>query len=836
MIEVDGNSFYSINRRMLSFPSAFDRGGSRLKVDGINPENRALIQKYNMFFQDQNGNNQSFDNIKSKIPTIDLSGHEDNSTLYSLVFNEDNIAGVNYNFYTKSKRINEITGNIAATTNDGWHINNNTHYYENPYHFPVEVLRSMNTYRSKHKYKTKVPLDDFIAVDDGENGKKEVSQRTKSRVKTWLNIDTTSSMFNPNYSVQVLGFSPNVPLLSDIQRDENIYKTAEKGNSANDLSDCSIRKLVALSNTGQLGSAIYRFADFMYCKDLGKVSNNYLITLRKFNLPVGDHISFMSNRSHRPKNKKERGYEGSPEVGHLVTWFGTDDNKIEDILKYSYQYTWKELQSKRQDLDSQEDDQSRGVIGMISNSFSPAYNSMSNSGLAGTHSLWSSTLFPGSLLSKMTFGIVDGSQVAAGTNLNALRQYDQNKVYAPQQTIRDMHIPDGQLKFNHEFTLNFSYRLREYENINQKSAFLDLLNNILKVTYFDGRFWGGSKNIIGPKPNPAGYRRANAMINKAFNKVGGFISSLADGSLDFQDILGSISSLASSLYDKAKATAQNLFQNISGNDWKTNVSNFLGWSADRLMAINAKTGISDGIKGALKNALGRPAFYAFDSLLSGDDTGLWHVTIGNPRNPIVSMGNLIMTNASVQHAGPLGIDDFPTELKVTVSLKHARSRDARAIGRMYTSGLKSLSFSQQNNSYTETRDELNQFNDPDETKNYGIDTWEQEPVVARVYNSASQSSNGQDSSGSSEATAKPDGTENMYSKQGESFDTYETNMYAYRDEIKTNLKGYDVDTDVDLPEFFGNGNSFAANYKRMMFHNGSDNVTAIMTMADQDLS
>ena len=90
--------------------------------------------------------------------------------------------------------------------------------------------------------------------------------------------------------------------------------------------------------------------------------------------------------------------------------------------------------------------------------------------------------------------------------------------------------------------------------------------------------------------------------------------------------------------------------------------------------------------GHLKNELGRPALYAMDSLLTGDNVGLWHVTIGNPKNPIAAMGNLILENASVQHYGPLGIDDFPTELKVTVTLKHARSRDSIEIGRMYTKG------------------------------------------------------------------------------------------------------------------------------------------------------
>ena len=54
------------------------------------------------------------------------------------------------------------------------------------------------------------------------------------------------------------------------------------------------------------------------------------------------------------------------------------------------------------------------------------------------------------------------------------------------------------------------------------------------------------------------------------------------------------------------------------------------------------------------------------------------------------MGNLILTNAQVSHSGPLGVDDFPTELKLSVTLKHARPRDVTEISRMYTKGASAI--------------------------------------------------------------------------------------------------------------------------------------------------
>jgi hypothetical protein len=109
----------------------------------------------------------------------------------------------------------------------------------------------------------------------------------------------------------------------------------------------------------------------------------------------------------------------------------------------------------------------------------------------------------------------------------------------------------------------------------------------------------------------------------------------------------------------------------------------------------------EGVEGAIKtigsamfssflgtalNQLGRPTKIAYNSLLQPAPTGLWHVTIGNPRHPILSMGNLILENTEIEHYGPLGLDDFPTGLRVTCTLKHGKPRDTSMIEAMYTMG------------------------------------------------------------------------------------------------------------------------------------------------------
>lgn len=515
-------------------------------------------------------------------------------------------------------------------------------FYENPLQLPANVIALAKDYDWVYKNKVKSIVN---AEKEGDSMKVKLAETS-----------VAPSMFNPMYGVCVLGITRNTPLLND----------TEDAELDPQITDCSIRTLCALSKTANssLGQARYKYADFMYCKDLGKVSNNHLITLRKFAHPIGDHIFEMTSPKY-VSTAGDHSFQVEGDIGRLVTWFGTDDNKLEDICKYSYHATWKELEAQIEQQDSQADDSTSGILGMISNGFNPAYNQAVDAGQAGTHSIWG---WLGSQLS-------DHTMQGIGKNNGLLRNYDNNKVYTPQNTIQSTNIYEGKLEFSHEFTLNFSYQLRAYDNINPRSALMDLIGNILEVTYRRGKFWGGSRKLIGPPQDMGPFNKTSAFIDNAFDKLGGFFSSLIDGGINFQDILGKIGSTFNNLIGQAMNLAK-------GNG----ISEAGSALAEKIKSLNSTTAFTEAAKGYLKNALGRPTLYAWQSLLSGDDVGLWHVTIGNPRNPILSMGNLILTNAQITHTGPLGIDDFPSELKLSVTLKHARPRDLTEISRMYTKG------------------------------------------------------------------------------------------------------------------------------------------------------
>jgi hypothetical protein len=173
---------------------------------------------------------------------------------------------------------------------------------------------------------------------------------------------------------------------------------------------------------------------------------------------------------------------------------------------------------------------------------------------------------------------------------------------------------------------------------------LDLISNILNVTYTTGSFWGG-----GYKGFAA--HQSNIFTNLNIFKARGGFTEFVDAFVDDLSGLG------------------NTIKNFS--------------LKDAFKGLNQLGGMM--IAGFL-NKLGRPNKVMYNSLLSPAPIGFWHVTIGNPKRPIMSIGNMIITDVGIEHQGPLGLDDFPTGLKVTVQLDRGKPRDLRDIEKLYMQG------------------------------------------------------------------------------------------------------------------------------------------------------
>ena len=568
---------------------------------------------------------------------------------------------------------------------------NNTAYqqskmrYNRDYLISSRIAQEFNTYNYFGIFKSynDVYARGEIDPDTGE----EQTQFKRGKMEPNPNIGPKApgvrSLFNRSSSMLLGGqakeFDPNDPG----NRAQNVQRTASEWRIYNNVplidspsnrqkmrahSACTVRELVQLSSLGMLGKAVYSYADFMYCKYLGRVPNKYLITLRRFPSPPGDNITSVGTGAAARKEGKNLGVQ---QIGCLVCWMGTPGNEMENILKYSVSMPYQEKSAKMETVQTDGGD-SGGILNGIAAAFDPGYRKQYQAGYGGAaFNRVVNKFFPPILSQKM--GVEAGPY--------QLNYTDGNKIYGPVDRVKKIYQRGEEgIDFKQTISLTFDYELRSYNGVNTRQAFLDLLANILSVTYTTGSFWGG------------GYRGGGMHQNSIFNNLnifkarGGFRNFTDALSKDVENLTGKYTREADA---RAKSRAAGRANN-GGDGTVTRVDSIAGyWGMIKSYAnqiMSAVSSIGGMFLSGVLNKLGRPARAYADSLLSERPTGMWHVMIGNPKNPIMSMGNMVLKNTTIQHYGPLGLDDFPTGIRVVCELDRGKGRDLKDIEALYMHG------------------------------------------------------------------------------------------------------------------------------------------------------
>lgn len=227
--------------------------------------------------------------------------------------------------------------------------------------------------------------------------------------------------------------------------------------------------------------------------------------------------------------------------------------------------------------------------------------------------------------------------------------FDQNKVHGPVDVVNETHIRDIGFDFQKEFDIVFEYSARSYGTRSPEYAMKDILANILACTYNDGDFWGGARYWTGRRPSRAMSKYKWMSNSKTIDDI-------------FNGAYSTLRAAIQSWQSDPKGSALNLLKNI----------------------IKGSVGAA---LGKILDAVGRPGIIISNSLLSGEPVGEWHLTIGNPYNPILSMGDLICTNVQITFpTDTLSYGEFPTSLSATVSLKPSKPRDRAGIEMMFNHG------------------------------------------------------------------------------------------------------------------------------------------------------
>lgn len=393
----------------------------------------------------------------------------------------------------------------------------------------------------------------------------------------------------------------------------------------------SVSEIVAWSQEeGNADKTPYRFQDFAYCKYWQKVPNNYLITLRRYPFPTSDNLQAAGeNHSANPDKidmKKLR------PVATAVTWLGeTTGNKISSVVgPIESGLNWKDIKSEM-------------------NTVSPA-----SPGDAGDGPMPGLAKFVGLISGDAQGGDAKKGQQGAPPDPYTSGPWN-NKVIGSLNVIDSVKARERGLKFEHKISLVFEYSARSIGGINTKAAMLDIMSNLLLLTSATASFWGGANRFSPGSPGNTAPFLGGPSGRAAF---------MRGDPLGFLDAVTSqFSTAASAISDFLFSASQNPIEALKG---------LAAGGAKAFM--NEKNGSRGGFVSGLK------------AILTGEPVGEWHVTVGNPFNPMMMIGNLICTGVKIEFNDELGPDDFPTELKATITLEHGMPRDRDAIESMFNGG------------------------------------------------------------------------------------------------------------------------------------------------------
>ena len=435
----------------------------------------------------------------------------------------------------------------------------------------------------------------------------------------------------------------------------------------NDLNFASTPTTTALISWGSgdpYGRTPYQFTDFVFSKYWRKIENNRLITLRRYPAPILDNLKFPgmggNDNAQDTGSSSEKDKAFTP-MATAITYFGGDTgNSLNSILKFTTGFPWEDVQ---------------GSVWEVNTDSVPSNES-------GPGKLFKGVSKFAEML-NVAGGKFDRELVQAGGVLPPDPYVNgpyENRIMGPVNRIDSVKKRKAGINFQWDgISLVFEYVARPVGGINPKAVLLDIMGNFLVIGSASAVFFGGAHRFMA---NPAKYPflGGGKGIEEWYkgNPVGWAITSVKQFTQggDYANGGGSPQSAATGIFKNLKGFFDQLFSGEKGNLFGAAATIFSGSTGNI---------INNAI--ASKTAGQVPYLQGMKAILTGEPVGEWHVTVGNPLNPIAMIGNLVCENMTVEFNDELGPDDFPTEIKITVNLKHAMARDRDAIESVFNRGM-----------------------------------------------------------------------------------------------------------------------------------------------------
>lgn len=412
-------------------------------------------------------------------------------------------------------------------------------------------------------------------------------------------------------------FSPFPRQVADSGNVTEIKKQKEIHND--DIYDLSINSIIEYTNKPQNIAMKLSYADFAYLKNVGVYPNNRMIVARRFGSGVGNDLHVIKTEP----------------MATLISWVGDDK---ENFFNVSYSEKWidadasyvKVLNDMGSDLRLSGDE-----------------NNNIGSFLAGGAGLLP---FPGLTepLQRAVFkklGLIEGDvyNLPLG-NPNLIREAKQRSTVSKDE-------PGSGLNCDIEIDMVVEYEQKFINGVDPSLVYLDIIQNALTF---------GTSN-------------SDFQMSKSFQRgVGGLLDNLISG--NYKLIFNALEKIVKELFDSVKEIAQKIADALVDPP-KTDPTK------DKDAITKAITEAFTYAGKSIGAVIGkyRVRLMGITNALTGNPSCPWHITIGNPKKPVFSSGDMLLSNVNLELGKVLSFNDLPSTIKLVLKFKNARPLGAQEI-------------------------------------------------------------------------------------------------------------------------------------------------------------
>jgi hypothetical protein len=410
-----------------------------------------------------------------------------------------------------------------------------------------------------------------------------------------------------------------------------------------EIYDTSITSLVDYFK--QFPSMKLDYADFAYLKNVGVYPNNRLIIARRFGGGVSNDLTAVSS---------------SP-LSTLISWVGEDADFIE--IKYNEEWTAAEadfesvLNDIGEDVKASQDITQPNIGSLAKRAFDilplPGfmeglqYQVMKNMGLTDA-------------------GI--GNSPLGNPNMIA---------EAMRRKTVDFKSGDSGLVAKFSVKMTVEYEQKFINGIDPTLVYMDIIQNALTFGTSDSAFKYSS--AFGSGVTGIIRDLISGDIGAIFKALAGFVSSL----------LSAIGQLIDKFVD--------ILITPEGKDTKE--------PNDKQLKIDIAAFLKEAFASTVGHVVSKykVRLVGIANALTGSPSTPWHITIGNPKKPLFSSGDMLCSDVTLTLGKTLAFNDLPSSIKLDLNFTSARNLGAQEIFNRFNTG-RGRSYVRLNKSFVEAPD------------------------------------------------------------------------------------------------------------------------------------